>query len=68
MASAHDGALLRHFILSHDMLLVEALTNLDKLPSRRAFCLFLPLTISRSTGGIGNIVAFSPTKRNKKIE
>jgi isatin hydrolase len=60
MGAAHDGAPLHHFALSRGMLLVEALTNLDKLPPRGAFFLFLPLKISRSTGGPGRAIAFSP--------
>ena len=46
--------------LSRGLRYVEILTNLDKLPTRGAFFVFLPLKIAGSSGGPGRAIAFLP--------
>lgn len=46
--------------LSKGMRFVEALCNLDTLPPRGAFFVFLPIKVSGGTGGPGRAIAFLP--------
>jgi kynurenine formamidase len=46
--------------LSRGLRYVEILTNLDELPTRGAFFVFLPLKIAGSSGGPGRAIAFLP--------
>ncbi len=46
--------------LSRGMIYFESLTNLDKLPTRGAYFMFLPLKLEKSSGGPGRAIAFIP--------
>lgn len=58
MGSAHNGAPVHVRALSQGMVFIEALTNLDALPSRGAQFVFLPLKVKKSSGGPGRAVAW----------
>ena len=60
VGSSHAGAPPHQFGLGRGMLYVELLTNLDRLPPRGAFFIFLPLKIGGSTGGPGRAIALVP--------
>ncbi|MCF3947651.1 hypothetical protein AiwAL_12400 [Acidiphilium sp. AL] len=49
--SAHDGAPVHVFGLSHGIAYVELLTGLERLPVRGARFLFLPIKVKGSSGG-----------------
>lgn len=48
--------------LSRGMIYIECLANLDKLPVRGAYFVFLPIKLERSSGGPGRAIAFIPEK------
>jgi isatin hydrolase len=60
IGSAHDGIPVHQEGLSRGLRYVEILTNLDELPARGAFFIFLPLKIAGSSGGPGRAVALLP--------
>lgn len=60
MGPAHDGAPTHIAGLTHGMVFVECLANLDELPARGATFLFLPVKVARSAGGPGRAIAFLP--------
>jgi isatin hydrolase len=60
IGSAHDGIPVHQEGLSRGLRYVEILTNLDQLPVRGAFFVFLPLKIAGSSGGPGRAIAFLP--------
>ena len=60
IGSAHDGVPVHQEGLSRGLRYVEILTNLDELPTRGAFFVFLPLKIAGSSGGPGRAIAFLP--------
>jgi kynurenine formamidase len=60
IGSAHNGVPVHQEGLSRQLRYVEILTNLDQLPTRGAFFIFLPLKIGGSSGGPGRAVAFLP--------
>lgn len=57
MGPAHDGAPTHIAGLSQGMVFIECLTNLDELPARGAFFVFLPVKVARSAGGPGRAIA-----------
>lgn len=60
IGSAHDGVPVHQEGLSRGMRYVEILTNLDRLPTRGAYFIFLPVKVANSSGGPGRAVAFLP--------
>jgi len=62
VGAAHDGAPTHQFGLGRGMLYIELLTNLDRLPPRGAFLIFLPIKIGGSTGGPGRAIALVPAQ------
>lgn len=46
--------------LANGMTFIEALCNLEALPPRGAFFLFLPIKVRGGTGGPGRAIAFLP--------
>ncbi len=60
IGSAHAGVPVHQEGLSRGLRYVEILTNLDELPTRGAFFVFLPLKIAGSSRGPGRAIAFLP--------
>lgn len=60
MGSAHDGGPVHVFGLSNSILFVEGLSELKKLPTEGAYFQFLPLKVSRSSGGPGRAIGWVP--------
>lgn len=60
IGAAHDGVPVHQEGLGRGMRYIELLTNLDELPIRGAFFIFLPIKVARSSGGPGRAVAFMP--------
>ncbi|HET7479966.1 MAG TPA: cyclase family protein [Rubrobacteraceae bacterium] len=60
IGSAHDGVPVHQEGLSREMRYIEILTNLDQLPVRGAYFVFLPIKIGRSSGGPGRAMALLP--------
>jgi kynurenine formamidase len=60
MGPADDGAPTHLAGLGHGMVFVECLAQLDRLPPRGAFFLFLGLRIVDGTGGPGRAIALLP--------
>lgn len=60
VGSSHAGVVPHQFGLGNDMLYIELLANLRKLPPRGTFFIFLPLKVEGSTGGPGRAIAFVP--------
>lgn len=58
IGSAHDGVPVHQEGLSRGMRYVEILTNLDALPARGAYFIFLPVKVANSSGGPGRAIAF----------
>lgn len=63
IGSAEDGAPAHLAGLPHGLPFVEALCNLDRLPARGAWFLFLPLRLVAGTGGPGRAIAVLPRGR-----
>ncbi|HEX2728644.1 MAG TPA: hypothetical protein VHM16_02750, partial [Rubrobacteraceae bacterium] len=57
IGSAHDGVPVHQEGLSRGMRYIEILTNLDQLPVRGAYFIFMPIKIGRSSGGPGRAMA-----------
>lgn len=57
MGSSHDGGPVHVAALRAGAVFVEGLTNLQALPSKGAFFLFMPIKVSKSTGGSGRAIA-----------
>jgi len=57
---SHDPVPVHHEGLSRGMRYVELLTNLNELPARGAYFIFLPLKIAGSSGGPGRAIALLP--------
>lgn len=60
IGSAHDGVPVHQEGLSRGMRYIEILTNLDRLPVRGAYFVFMPLKIAGSSGGPGRAMALMP--------
>jgi kynurenine formamidase len=60
IGSAHDPVPVHQEGLSRGLRYVEVLTNLDELPVRGSYFVFLPLKISGSSGGPGRAIALVP--------
>ncbi len=60
MGSAEEGNEVHRAGLSREMLFVEGLTNLDRLPARGASFVFLPIKIAVASGGPGRAIAILP--------
>ena len=60
VGSSHDGAPPHQFGLGRGMLYIELLANLQRLPPRGAFFVFLPIKVAGSTGGPGRAIALVP--------
>ncbi|MFB5189563.1 cyclase family protein [Alicyclobacillus fastidiosus] len=60
IGATHEGISAHVAGLSKQMAYVESLTNLDKLPTRGAYFIFLGLKIEGSSGGPGRAIAFVP--------
>ena len=58
IGAAHDGIPAHVEGLGAGMRYVEMLTNLERLPARGAYFVFLPVKVAGSTGGPGRAVAF----------
>jgi kynurenine formamidase len=54
---ADDGGPTHRAGLAHGMTYIEGLTNLDRLPARGAWFLFLPIKLVDGTGGPGRAIA-----------
>jgi isatin hydrolase len=57
VGSSHDGVPVHREGLSRALRYVEALTNLDRLPVRGSYFIFLPVKIGESSGGPGRAIA-----------
>lgn len=57
VGAAEDGGPAHLAGLGRDMVFVEALTNLDRLPQRGAFFMMLPIKVENGTGGPGRAIA-----------
>lgn len=66
MGPAEDGLATHVTGLSVGMVFIEALTHLDRLPTRGATFVFLPLPIAGGTGGPGRALAFLPVGMEPK--
>lgn len=60
MGSAEEGIEVHRAGLSREMLFVEMLTNLDRLPPRGASFAFLPVKIAVASGAPGRAIALLP--------
>ncbi len=60
VGAAHEGAPVHQEGLSRGLRYIELLTNLDQLPERGAYFMFLPIKIRDSSGGPGRAIAFLP--------
>ncbi len=60
MGSAEEGIEVHKAGLSREMAFVEMLTNLDRLPTRGATFVFLPLKIAVASGAPGRAIALLP--------
>jgi isatin hydrolase len=60
MGSAEEGNEVHRAGLSREMLFVEGLTNLDRLPARGASFVFLPVKIAVASGAPGRAIAVLP--------
>jgi isatin hydrolase len=58
IGAAHDGRPAHEAGLSQNLLYIEGLTKLDKLPARGSYFIFLPLKIANSSGGPGRALAY----------
>ena len=58
IGAAHQGAPAHEAGLAHGILYVENLTNLERLPVRGSFFVFLPIKIASSSGGPGRAFAY----------
>lgn len=58
---AADEPLSMHYAgLENNLLFVESLANLDRLPPRGAHFVFLPIRVLRASGGPGRAIAYVP--------
>jgi kynurenine formamidase len=62
IGAAHEGVSAHVAGLTKEMAYVESLTQLDKLPVRGAYFIFLPIKIEGSSGGPGRAIAWIPKK------
>jgi isatin hydrolase len=60
MGSAEEGIEVHEEGLKREMLFVEMLTDLDRLPTRGASFVFLPVKIAFASGGPGRAIALLP--------
>lgn len=60
IGAAEDGTPMHVVGLSHEIVYVESLCGLEKLPIRGATFIFLPLKIENSSGGPGRAIAILP--------
>lgn len=60
VGAAHDPVPVHQEGLSRGVRYIEILTNLDELPARGAFFVFMPLKIAHSSGGPGRAMAILP--------
>lgn len=60
MGSAEEGIEVHKEGLGREMLFVEMLTNLDRLPERGASFIFLPIKIAVASGGPGRAIGLLP--------
>jgi kynurenine formamidase len=60
IGAADEGASMHYAGLERDVLYVECLTALERLGTRGAYFLFLPLKLAGSSGGNGRALAFVP--------
>lgn len=60
MGAAQEGAPVHRVALGRGAVFIEALANLDALPTRGAFFIFLPVKVRQGTGAPGRAVAFLP--------
>ncbi len=58
IGAVQDGISAHQAGLSKGLLYVESLTNLDQLPTRGSFFIFLPVKIANSSGGPGRAIAY----------
>ncbi|MBO0783931.1 MAG: cyclase family protein [Ktedonobacteraceae bacterium] len=61
IGATHDGVPAHQEGLSRNMRYIEQLTNLQQLPPRGAYFLFLPVKVVGSTGGPGRAIALLET-------
>jgi len=60
LGACDDVQSVHYATLGRGMVLIECLTNLDKLPPRGAYFIFLPPKIARSSGCFGRAMAWVP--------
>lgn len=60
IGSAEEGNEVHRAALNRNMALIEGLTNLDRLPTRGASFVFLPLKIAVASGAPGRAIAILP--------
>ena len=60
IGAADDLESMHYAGLANNLLFVEALANLDQLPPRGAYFIFLPLKVLRSSGAPGRAIAYVP--------
>ncbi len=65
IGSVDDGVRTHVAGLSQGMAFVEALTNLDEVPPRGAYFIFLPVKVRGGSGGPGRAVALVETEASK---
>jgi kynurenine formamidase len=58
IGAVQDGVSAHQAGLGKGLLYVESLTNLDQLPTRGSFFIFLPVKIANSSGGPGRAIAY----------
>jgi len=57
MGAVHEGIPLHQWGLGRNVLYIEGLAHLEKVPSRGAVFVFLPIKLAHSTGCIGRAIA-----------
>jgi kynurenine formamidase len=60
IGAADDLAAAHYAGLENELLFVESLTGLERLPARGAYFVFLPIKVLRSSGAPGRAIAYVP--------
>lgn len=60
IGAADELASMHYAGLANNLLFVESLANLDRLPPRGAYFVFLPIKVLRSSGAPGRAIAYVP--------
>ena len=60
IGAAHEGMSMHYAGLGRGMVYVEGLAQLEQLPIRGSYFVFMPLKIAESSGGSGRALAYVP--------